>query len=243
MAGLLAALAQMLVGCGAKRPSAQTVQTSSPPKPPNCPDSPELKNVTLADGTIVDVRIITNGKITFYVPRNWYNPIFDRPSIKMEPLREHVDPYLDYDECPGTVHRWVSKAADGEYGFTFITPAIDRIRNRAAPNFSSDSLVEQVSFGHPLPVSLNAHELGVDQILNLEDTNPLSVPLARVIIVPGQLVARYRWSRDHPIRSETWVSTRKAVLDFADWLMTPPNKRDNARVFVLGKNFGDSIPN
>jgi hypothetical protein len=75
MAGLLAALAQMLVGCGGKRPATQTAQTNPPPKPPNCPDTAELRNVTLADGTIVDVRIITNGEITFYVPGDWYHEV------------------------------------------------------------------------------------------------------------------------------------------------------------------------
>jgi hypothetical protein len=234
MAGLLGTLGLILGSCGDKRSPDQAAQTNPPPKPPNCPETPELQNVTLTDGTVADVRIITNGEITFYVPRDWFREIHDRPSIKMEPFRQHLDPYLDYEECPGIVHRWVSKAADGKYGFSLGTPTIDRIRNRAAPNFSLASLLDEVSFGHPLPMSLNAHGLNVDQILNLEDTNPLSVPLARVVIVPDQLVARYRWSRDYPIDSEAWVSTRSAVLGLADWLMTPPNKRDNARVFTLG---------
>src|SRR6476661_2574220 len=69
--GLSLAFLCSLSGCDPPKKQQASVR-KPPPRPPNCPHSPELKNITLSDGRIADVRIFDDEGQVIYVPFSWY---------------------------------------------------------------------------------------------------------------------------------------------------------------------------
>ena len=126
-----------------------------PPKPPNCSLLPELSNVTRADGSIIDVRIIQIDEVKLYVPRKWNRwtdgDAFDRRYPTTGSSLGLFDPDIHATECPGVVHKWVSKRAMFDLGWRFILrrsnddPIIK-------PNFSLESKVDGFRIIRPVSV-------------------------------------------------------------------------------------------
>ena len=117
----------------------RTSAHNPPPKPPNCPKSSELRNITLKNGEVSDVRIFRDGKLTFYIPFSWYRwdiahynssePYQSPPGI--------YEPDVEDGECPGVIH----------FGnFAFMTPAADFERGITPPNVAADSALSSVTY-------------------------------------------------------------------------------------------------
>lgn len=206
-----------------------------PPKPPQCPELPELANVTKPDGTIIDVRIIQIDDVKFYVPANWNrwpDTLENLPATSDTALGRY-DPDINAVECPGVVHRFVSKRAHLSIGWDFVVRRANA-EPWIKPNFTLETKIDSVSIGRPRAVtdpSLKNERTFKDGIIDWPSD---SSPAATIVVVPDHLTATYPWSKDKPVGSPEWEAARDDVIDLVNWLRTPPIRRENDRVFKLG---------
>ena len=218
-------------------PKQRTSVEKPPPKPPHCPQSAELKNITLADGSIADVRIFHDGEQVFYVPFYWYRWQLAHYNLN-EPYQSPpgmYDPDVSDSECPGVIHRG---------NFAYSKPMADFARGNIPPNFAPDSALDQVTFFKAAPGSPYVTK-GVP-----EDLQPLGIRYEAFIRVGNRHYARYpiyvegpgRWTgpewddfRAKVMASADWGNKRDAVRELFTWLQTPPRARDNSRIFQLGR--------
>jgi hypothetical protein len=154
-------------------------------------------------------------------------------------------------ECPGVVH-------SGEFGYTtpFVKIMIYDVANRDTrdipPNFSADSQIDQVTFYKIRPDRLG-HKLKIENGKIDEDIDTYGLSNEAFIKVGKNHLAEYVFHDrefsdfDDPgagsarvahqnkiMSSESWRLKRDSVLEFFNWLKTPPNDRDNDRKFKLG---------
>jgi hypothetical protein len=226
IAGLLSALA----GCNSKPAYEDTSALENPPpKPPNCPDLPELKNVTLKDGAIADVRIVQFRDTKLYVPMKWMGGDFldkvprndagfiDKEylsGINKEYLRS-INPDIHSLECPGTVHRLAGEEAHAKGMYPVIGLKIEDSRANVlieSPDFWS------ISFALNAEIT-NSHALWLSQQSRKIEFND------DIVIGVRRKVAQHA---DQGMRYES-----QSVLDFTKWLATPPAQRDDEQKFVL----------
>lgn len=263
MALSLAGLLALLSGCDSKPAYEDTRHLESPPpKPPNCPDLPELKNVTLKDGSIADVRIIRDGGETFYIPFSWFEWEAKRRgsskniAVKVKNGEYVHKSYWDsfigfgsgYDieqvECPGVVH---------EREFDYVTPFVKTKRydgeRRIPPNFSADGEIDQVTFYKIYP-ERPGYKKKIENDKIDEDIETFGISHKAFIRVGKSHLASYqvfdvgdsnygagpKWEafRAEVLSSESWQIKRDSVREFVNWLKTPPKNRDNDRIFKLG---------
>ncbi len=230
--GLMASLLALL-GCDRTPVYEDTRHLENPPpKPPNCPELPELKNVTLKDGSIADVRIVQFRETKLYVPTVLMQDHFvdklrrrDGKFIYEHDLQKHI-PDIHSDECPGLVHipNQISRTGQG-VGVRLYAP-FGRI----------DNLDTGIGFGLTNP----------NQILKDNSQNFMSY--SRVYLRYSDDVGlNFAIPGNDVMNTENWIIYRESALAFARWLATPPRKRDNDRIFILGaknsENSGDTILN
>lgn len=228
-----------LTGCGGGHDRWEGDRSSEnpPPKPPNCPSLPELANVTLAGGQVVDIRIIQIDDVKLYVPRSWIeldesaNPagILITPGSAVG----RYDPDLHKTECPGVVHRWVSKRDMFDFGFRFVGRRGDE-DPWILPNFTLDNKVDKLSIRRPRGLEdpkLTAPDMFKEDIIDWPTSDSTS---AHIVVVPHHLVGVYPWPRSKPVGSPEWTRARADVIDLVDWLRILPTRRDNDRIFKLG---------
>lgn len=236
-AGIIAAL-MSLVGCGQSNsydPWAGDRKTANPPpKPPNCPRLPELANVTRDDGKIIDVRIIQIGEVKFYVPGNWnrWPETLEGLPPTSDTMLGLYDPDINAIECPGVVHKWVSKRAMFDLGWRF---AVRRSNAEpwVLPNFTLDTKIDSVSIRKLEEFDNKDYENSDIFDEKIFDAPPAATS-AYIFVVPRQLIAIYPWPKSKPIGSPQWVKARSDMIGLVDWLRTQPNMRDNDHVFYLG---------
>ncbi|MBR1148442.1 hypothetical protein [Bradyrhizobium sp. AUGA SZCCT0431] len=190
-----------------------TSAETSPPKPPNCPDLPERKNLILADGSIADVRIVQFGPTNLYIPNSWVRPYwFYKDPVTGTILSGGLAfvPELHEVECPGVVHT-------------------------LSPDQSGPVMTLWSSKKGPLPT------ISVGEVSMLRITADLPNPGERLRVVYGRLhhlpklkpvpgIVVYL-GIDAEIRTTNVESP--AIEDLVRWMASPPNRRDNAREFVL----------
>ena len=217
LAGLLASLS----GCE-KAPVREDTRhlENPPPKPPNCPDLPELKNITLNDGAVADVRIVQFRDTKLYFPTQWLRETKfvdkgegnDSGFIKKGYLGQFT-PDIHSEECPGVVHQ----IADETAHLKGVYPVIPlQVSGRGTdPQFESTDF-RALDFG-----------------LNSE----ITAPHMKFII---GLTQKIKFNKDIVIRLHRAGSLERGVdyesqsiLDLTEWLMTPPGNRDNDRKFAL----------
>lgn len=190
-----------LVGCS-KLPNDGRGQHQAPPQPPDCPSLPELRNLTLDDNSISDVRILTDGRSKFYVPVEWLEGLFEDTGPRLKGDHSYV-PRLFKNECPGVVHK-------GDL-VTFLTPPLGL-------RFQTTGRGWQGS------ISTSVKNTSEDEILDWP-TNEF--PTAQVIVGDGKVRVRNPWSKDkaHQIGSSNWMKMRDQASVMVDWLRTAPNDR------------------
>jgi len=101
-----------LAGCN------RAPQENPPPIPPDCPDLPELKNITLKDGSIRNVRIVQFRATKLYVPANLMkSSFFDENTIDHK-LLERDDIALTRLGIPKRGAMWFTMSAGngGQHG-------------------------------------------------------------------------------------------------------------------------------
>ena len=230
-----------LAGCGSSATydawSGDRKTENPPPKPPNCPSLPDLSNVTRADGSTIDVRIIQIDDVKLYVPRSWNRWTDGDEFARKHPTTDSplglFDPDIHATECPGVVHKWVSKRAMFDLGWRFVLRR-SNAEPIIKPNFSVEtkvdglSIVRPVSVTEPKVASGNVFEDGF-----VDGANDM-LRGANIVLVPDHLVGAYPWLESKPVGSPEWDAARADVIELFEWLRTPPTKRDNDRIFKLG---------
>ena len=226
-----------LSACDPPPQQQQASVTKPPPKPPHCPHSPELKNITLPDGTIADVRIFDDEGQVFYVPFSWYRWELDHYNSN-DPYHSlgRYDPEVDSGECPGVIHRG---------NFSYATPLADFGRGDIPPNVARDSALYAVTFfkaGQRSKFVINGVQEHL-QGLGIAYEAFIHVGhhyYARYTIYPGGAPNREvgpEWERFRTkvMTSADWRQERHEVRELFNWLQTPPRARDNGRIFQLGR--------
>ncbi len=224
MAMTLAGLLGSLIGCNDKVPVYEDTSAleNPPPKPPNCPDLPELKNITLKDGTIADVRIVQVLNTKFYFPAELMDRYFlDKKSrwggflLKSDLL--DFNPDIHAVECPGLVHRFLPEKQ------VFVSNFGYRDHSSRRKNISSDSDIMGMNFGE-----VDSRKFGGSY-------NSWMTPMPEIGVEFG--IRKFR-----DFKSGEFISKvkSKSVTEFVEWLATPPAKRDNERVFTLKVDGDDS---
>jgi hypothetical protein len=240
--GLLGALLT-LVGCNEKGSydewAGDRKTLNPPPKPPNCSNLPELTNVTREDGTIVDVRIIQIDDVLFYVPRNWldrnleFSYAFASTYHNADSQLGVYDPDLHNVECPGVVHKFVSKRNIFDLYFRFVLRR-GNSEPWIMPNFTLETKAVSLSIHRPRGFDDPMYETPNINTEGIVEEFPNLAYSARIMLVPNHLVGLYPWPKDKPVGSPDWKRTRADVIDLVKWLRTPPKMRDNERIFKLG---------
>lgn len=224
-----------LSSCGQTNDASQTA-ANQPATPPDCPDFPELKNVRLKDGSVADVRILTDGDLKFYIPASWFVHVKGAGTWeqRLSHLKGEYDPEILEVECPGVIHRKVSGTV------SILTPMVHPSRD-VPPNFSSGSKVTSVSFYKMLPrQTIDGYgpiglDRTVDQVVEHgRPGNPLYRAEAVIVAVPNKLNATFRLPGGVKFGSPQYGALKDDVRELGSWIMTPPNHRENHKVFELG---------
>jgi hypothetical protein len=249
-------IAVPLMGCGeSKAPKPPMAKLNPPPKPPNCPASPEMKNITLKDGSIADVRILRDEDVTFYIPASWYRWTWRRSNVAKDwsspgsrgpewSAPGSFAPDINPIECPGTVHIWNMR----QTGFGITTPEIaaDR-RTPPPPNFSSESDLYSLFIGN---LSKSRDVFGRLNYIGNEHLHPFGIGVKGVVKLGTNQFAVFRYYNANPpdvqvgpvwdkfeqdvFMSARWKSLTRSMKMFYDWLKTPPARRDNDQIFQFG---------
>lgn len=215
--GILGAFASA-VGCKKAPVDDTSALENPPPKLPNCPDLPELKNITLKDGTIVDVRIVKFGDTKMYFPKDIVESAFvDKQrfeGIVHTSYLKKFDPDIYAEECPGVVHELVIDGVS-TWPVIAVNPKPLRIE---------------------LPVAKNLqYGKGVGTIFFTSHIDPMP-PRAQAMrgffndsfVWQSKLVVMIR-GRDQDVGR--WQSS-KSLNAFVSWLNTPPVSRNNDAIFT-----------
>jgi hypothetical protein len=231
-----------LAGCSEKPASKPVTTGVAPLKPPNCPHLPELKNVTKRDGSIVDVRILSDGKILYYVPFGWYqweSPADPRFEFKSY-MSTDFQPEISDVECAGVVH--FAKQIG------MITPSFLFQNRPPPPNFSTASKIHEIGYYKP-PDNQMASVRGDDIDHGRADRARVEIGggyWASYLFYPvktpewakkDESTSFYDWDeRIKPkiLRMPEWAAAKRSATELFDWLKTPPRDRDNGRIFALG---------
>lgn len=218
--GLIASLLA-LAGCNDPKPEDTRHLENPPLKPPNCPNLPELKNVTLKDGSIADVRIVQFGSTKMYFPVDLIEANFiDGKRDPQGQLSSMYDlkkfaPDLYSGECPGVVHKLVE---DGEslWPTLIINPEPLNTDRPMAKNLQFSSEIGALFITvHKEPETSRYQAMrGFFNDRFISNSN-LDILLR---------------SRDTKIG--LWQRS-KSLNEFLKWLETPPVRRDNEKIFAL----------
>jgi hypothetical protein len=217
--GLFATLG-ILLGCDSKPAYEDTRHLENPPpKPPNCPDLPELKNITLKDGTIADVRIVQFRDTKLYFPTKWLDHFSDRGKnqnsrFSNRQYLQNFSPDIHFSECPGVVHNFVYESQfERPLGYPtidFRTPMIE---------FGGQVLSDDFrGIGYTLNPDKNNQSAQFK--INIYESIKLDKDIVILMIRRG-------------LRKNILTYESQSVLDLTKWLMTPPAQRDNDQKFVL----------
>ena len=217
-----------LAGCN------RAPQENPPPIPPDCPDLPELKNITLKDGSIRNVRIVQFRATKLYVPANLMkSSFFDENTIDHKLLKNNrfyipkgllrFIPDIHENECPGVIHHIRSDEYAVTNGFALLGLNGDGFGNNISHKSSIVTLHFELTkngefrdnYGYPY-FDYETADVGIfKDVYSSYNTSDRK---------------KYRSIIDSP----EWIIYRESVRKFAYWLATPPRDRDNGRVFVLG---------
>jgi hypothetical protein len=217
-------LSILLTACGKAPPRESTTALENPPhEPPNCPDLPELKNITLKDGAIADVRIVQFRLRKLYVPTEMMeNDLVDKMDrfddfVPKHKLKRFI-PDMHSNECAGIVHKFDKSNSIGSVLFLRKKDS----ERRLFKNMSEQSSIEMLGIywtakpAQDVWIKSNGGTAGV-RIYIFDD-------IEGIYDIPD------RHKKDSP----EWNNYRSSIIDFVRWLATPPRERDNDRIFTLG---------
>jgi hypothetical protein len=209
-----------LIACGPNAPRSKEISTflNPPPQPPNCPETSELANIRLDDGRLADVRIIQFDETTLYVPAQWLGSDFVDAKRRSGQRIYEVDlpsiaPDLYRTECPGVIHEMVEqKEGANSKRLPFFT-----IWTEQAENLKSDEV-------HMLHFALYDQSPGPKMRVALAGGFYRGTihPLPDVLV----LLSTTKDYERRPVHS-------RSIDELAEWLATPPARRDNDRTFEL----------
>jgi hypothetical protein len=226
-----------LVGCDKTPVWEDTRYLERPPaKPPNCPDLPELKNVTLRDGTISDVRIVQFRETKLYFPADLIESAFiDKnrneagfiDSNIIGPNHQGIqngrydlrrfDPDIYSLECPGVVHKLVEDED--------VEALWPKIVIRLSKTDSADRLIKNLQ--------------PTDSVSSVYFTAHIDPAPPRQRAMNGSWNDMFVWRSELQVMIagraegvELWQHS-KSLNEFITWLNTPPAARDNDAVFTL----------
>lgn len=210
-----------LVGCQDPKPEDTRHLEHRPPMPPNCPNLAELKNITLKDGTVADVRIVRFRDTKLYFPAKLMKRKF------VDRWRDHqtgfigkralgqYSPDIHSDECAGVVHAIADERRHVEGVYPMI--GIEIAGLNIDPQFRSGSEgFWKLNYGL-VPKTMSAHAkfiLGLNQKIKFND----DVVVQLVVGSTAESGVKY---------------DSQSVLDLTEWLRTPPSHRDNDKQFTL----------
>ena len=229
---LLAAAA--LAGCkpGKSEDKDWSFLNHPPPTPPNCPDSAELKNITLKDGTIADVRIVDFRTVKLYIPKDM------------------ILEYVDHDISSFDI----DQKLPGQKSHYFISPHKPRLLNQYYPDIYSNEcpgVVHRIIMDskYPFnPIILNMVGGGVEHSAkNIESSENEQVALLpKMTPSPAEIDVLLGFFKVHILwRDQIWILTavqndsmgawndNRSLKDLVSWLATPPSRRDNDRRFTI----------
>jgi hypothetical protein len=218
--GIFGALAS-LTACKKAPVDDTSALENPPPKPPNCPNLPELKYVTLKDGTIADVRIVQFFNTRLYIPTSWTGPYIDKQlrglgDFYERTILETFQPNMHSVECPGVVRRF-----EGKSTIHFGLQLNNFARKEPSKGISADSKIEGISIWRFHPDQKEYVEPGPSTINNrMHITRDISVS--------------FLFRGDDHVGSQRWKRDKKDIETLFAWLETPPAKRDNDQIFKLG---------
>lgn len=221
MMGILGIFASV-AGCKKAPVDDTSALENPPPKPPKCPDLPELKNITLEDGTIADVRIVQVLDTKLYIPTSWTGPFVDNEirglgGFYNRSTLQTFQPNMHSVECPGVVHSFEGKEIPS-FGLRFKNFA------RKEPNngISDDSKMEGVSI-------LKHHPDAIDRF------GPSNGGAGTAtMVISDDIYIMFTYPNNSIVGSPKWGRDKNDIQDLFAWLATPPAKRDNGRIFKLG---------
>lgn len=217
-----------LAGCH-QAPKKEVPKESPAPKPPHCPDLPELKNITMQDNSIADVRIIRIGETNLYFPAEWLKAAFldvsspwpweqreGRQSIGM------TIPDLYQSECPGVVHT---------INLEREAPGIGILMGKQV------SSVEYVDRGITLKeirsITLSTSDLKISVNRRVYHQLMANIGIHSGYMVPIDSVMLYvNLNKDLPGGRRPLIESL-SLTELTQWLATPPNRRDNDRAFTV----------
>jgi len=212
-----------LSGCRAKAPLYEDTRhlENPPPTPPNCPDLPELTNVTLKDGSVADVRIIQfNDSAKLYVPASWFKGVdkeFRPGGFIPKIYLSNFAPDIHSFECPGIIHKFIPERPNSDRVRPMISVEIRRDL-AAAKNVSLGS--EITNIGITTDQERQSSELSIVSNGGSHDA---------LVYLPDGLLAFLRTKTGYRRKNVKSAS----LVEYVEWLKTPPAKRDNARIFML----------
>ena len=211
-----------------------------PPQPPHCPDLPELKNITLKNGAVADVRIVQFRNTKMYFPVDLVESAFidgerdARGFIDSHPVGKQYegmagggaylrkfDPDIYSVECPGIVHHLVENGAS-LWPILLINDGPLRVDRPRAKNIKYSEDIGAIFFtSHMEPNSQNRAALGRFYAMRgfFNDNFVWRSELEVMVAGDKQYISRWQHS--------------KSINEFIIWLNTPPAKRDNDTIFTL----------
>jgi hypothetical protein len=212
-----------LVGCQDPKPEDTRHLEHRPPMPPNCPALAELKNVTLKDGTIADVRIVQFRDTKLYFPtrlmkRQFVDRLRDHETgFIAKPALGKYTPDIYSNECAGVVHHIADEKRHVEGIYPMIQIEMVSGDHNIDPQIVSNSLHFRVLNFGLVPKTMSAHAkfiLGQNQKIKFND----DVVVQLVVGSTAEPGVKYE---------------SQSVLDLTEWLRTPPAYRDNDKQFTL----------
>lgn len=103
------------------------------------------------DGSIIDVRIIQIDDVKLYAPKVWMGRFhYDRDVRFYSKVSSPSGPFGRFDpdlsdvECPGVVHKWVSRREIFDLYFNFVVRR-SNAEPWIKPNFTLETKVDQLS--------------------------------------------------------------------------------------------------
>jgi hypothetical protein len=215
--GIFGALAS-LTACKKAPVDDTSALENPPPKPPNCPNLSELKNVTLKDGTIADVRIVQVFRTKLYFPSEMMDRYFVDKKVRSGDLLSKNDlldfsPDIHFTECPGIIHKFNSNKQ------VFILSFPRGGRKGAMGNISMESELDGIWVGE-----INSRKYGGGY-----NSWIMATPEIRIEV--------------NIRKNDEWKINQvkiKSITEFVEWLATVPAKRDNDQVFTLKVDGNDS---
>jgi hypothetical protein len=194
-----------------------------PPAPPNCLPNPNLEQLTLADGSVAEVKVIKVRNTLLYIPSKWMQRYFvDLAENKYSwyDLRERFRPDLHDNECQGVVHELVLEGQTPRHGNNRGSAIWFDLYGNFAPIVISGTEGRTRGFG--VTVEATVAPGGIEKGM------PLSYGTGQYWIMPSADFFLIKRGFNGEANSAKYEAELRRL---ASWLMKRPAARNNDTVF------------